>query len=427
LTRVFKFGGASIESAARVHNMAAIIEQHQQGPLLLIVSAMGKTTNALEKVAAAFNAGKQTEATELFALVEAEHNARCQELLSGANCDNCIKALQNIYAEADWILNGVSERHPHYYYDQLVCLGELMSTTIVSHYFNANNISNHWFDVRDVIITDDTWREGKIEWDATQSNVDRIVKPLFQQHNILISQGFVGSTTDNESTTLGREGSDYTAAVFSNMLDAESQTIWKDVPSLLSGDPKIFKDVTAIPEISYYEVIEMSYYGAQVIHPKTIKPLQNKNIPLYVKCFLDSSLPGTIIRHEVSNVSYPPILVLKCDQTLLEVYSNNLSFITDEKLSDIYEIFHASKAKINVMQTAAVMFLACIDADAEKIAMLHEKLGREYRIEQTNGIELITIRHHNEQIIAELCKGKKIILQQKGEHTIRVLAQVQGA
>jgi aspartate kinase len=424
MVQVFKFGGASIESAARIRAMADIIKPHSGSKLLLIISALGKTTNALENVAAAFNAGNAAQARELFSLLEAEHNALAQDLMATAEANACIASLQNIYAEADWILHGEPERRAQYYYDQLVCLGEMMSTTLVSHFFNASALPNKWFDVRDVVTTDDTWQEASIDWQSTQSNVNRIVKPLFVANDMLISQGFVGCTTDNESTTLGREGSDYTAAVFSNMLDAASQTIWKDVPSLLSGDPKIFEDVVPIPEITYYEVIEMSYYGAQVIHPKTIKPLQNKMIPLYVKCFLDSSLPGTVIKHEVAIAQYPPILVLKPRQTLLEVYTKDLSFITDDKLSDIYDIFHSTKTHINVLQSAAVMFLACIDTDTEKIAALHAQLADGYRIEQTNDIELITIRHHTPEIIEQLTAGKQIILQQKGERTIRVLAKV---
>jgi aspartate kinase len=421
MINVFKFGGASIKDAQCIRNMADIIKQHNQEKLVLIISALGKTTNALEKVAQAFNENNSTHAQELFALIEAEHNALSQELMPAALSAKCVDALQNIYAEADWILNGNLGRHPNYYYDQIVCLGEMMSTTIISHYFNSIDLHNVWQDVRDIIQTDETWREGKVNWEATQDNITKTILPQFEQKNIIISQGFIGSTTDCESTTLGREGSDYTAAIFTNMLDAKSLTIWKDVPGLLSGDPKIFTDVTEIKEISYYEVIEMSYYGAQVIHPKTIKPLQNKQIPLYVKCFLDTKIPGTIIKHNVAAKTYPPILVQKKNQVLLEVYSKDLSFITDDKLSYIYETFHGLNIKINVMQTAAVMFLACVDDDSEKLEKLSSSLDTEFRIERTNNIELLTIRHHNPQIIEKLSAGKKIILQQKGEHTLRML------
>jgi aspartate kinase len=419
--KIFKFGGASIANAACINNIAALMQDYKTEKVMLVISALGKTTNALEQVALAFNNNNLANAKELFSLIEAEHNALAQELMQGDSCKLCIADLQNIYAEADWILHDAPARSAAYYYDQIVCLGEMMSTTIVSHYFNTQQLHNVWIDVRDVIVTNDTWQEAIVDTVATEKNILQKITPLFENNNVVISQGFIGCTVDNESTTLGREGSDYSASIFANCLNAKSLTIWKDVPSLLSGDPKIFKEVVPLPEISFYEVIEMAYYGAQVIHPKTIKPLQNKNIPLYVKCFLDKNLPGTCITNDTQNRNYPPIFVLKQQQTLLQVSSKDYSFITDDKLSEIYSIFHSLNLHINLMQNAAISFIACINADAEKLNALYTALNNDYKILRNDDIQLLTIRHYTPESIAAQTLNKTIILEQKSRHTVQFL------
>jgi aspartate kinase len=413
--QVFKFGGASIQDAERIRNMANIIKSHIQQPLLLVISALGKTTNALEQVAQAYNK-HDANAAELFALIEAQHNALAQDLMDTTASQACIAQLQQIYAEADWILHSPAVREADYNYDQLVCLGELMSTTIISHYFNTQGIANVWQDVRDIIISDSTWRDAGIHWAATQQNVTQKLLPLLLQHNVC----FIAATTDNESTTLGREGSDYTGAVLANMLSANNLSIWKDVKGLLNGDPKIFKNLEEIKTISYYEVIEMAYYGAQVIHPKSIKPLQNKQIPLYVKCFLQPQFEGTCITENVQH-PYPPIYVLKTNQTLLQVYSKDFSFITDDKLSEIYSIFHDLHVRINIIQNAAISFLACIDHHQEKVDKLYKALEANYKIVRNDDVSLLTIRHYTQQAIDENITGKTVLLEQKSRSTVQYI------
>lgn len=278
--KVFKFGGASINSIERIQNVAKIIQQFKGEKLLIIFSAMGKVTNELEKVASAFYAGNKEEALSLFYLVKQMHLSLSQQLNN-----HPVSELSNIFTEVEWLLHDKPVRDYDYYYDQIVCCGELLSTICMSEYLNTINCNNKWIDVRDIFRTDDNFREANIDWHFSQQKVNEIIKPLFNETDIIITQGFIGATDENESTTFGREGSDYSAAIFSNMLDAESQTIWKDVEGVMNADPKLFPAAQLIDQLSYLEVIEMAYYGAQVIHPKTIKPLQNKGIPLIVKCF----------------------------------------------------------------------------------------------------------------------------------------------
>ena len=288
--KVFKFGGASVNSIERIKNVGTILQQYREQKILVVISAMGKTTNALEKVVEAFYNNKKEEALQLFEQVKQQHLTTAKYLLV-THYLACENQLKDFFTEVEWLLHDKPARDFDYYYDQVVCVGELLSTSIVSFYLNEAGIKNQWIDVRDVFRTDDNFRDANIDWAYTQQKVASDVMPRFNTTDIILTQGFIGSTDENESTTLGREGSDYTAAIFANMLDAESQTIWKDVEGVMNADPKQFPDAKLISELNYTEAIEMTYYGAQVIHPKTIKPLQNKQIPFYVKCFLDPSLP----------------------------------------------------------------------------------------------------------------------------------------
>jgi aspartate kinase len=421
IMKVFKFGGASIQDADKIRNVATIIKGYPDQQIVIVASALGKTTNALEQVVDTFMQNDLPKAKELFSFLEITHNALAQDLMQDHDAATCITQLQNIYAEADWILHDKPVREYDYYYDQIVCLGELMSTTLLHHYFTSIHIKNTWQDIRDVFRTDTTWREANIDVEFTKQQVHKTIGAQLGNTNIVITQGFIGCTDENESTTLGREGSDYSAALLANMLDAESVTIWKDVKGLLSGDPKLFDNVSEIKTISYYEVIEMAYYGAQVIHPKTIKPLYTKNIPLYVKCFLDPALQGTVIQTEVENANYPPILVLKKKQTLLQLFSKDYSFITDDKLSEIYNTFHNLHTHINIIQNAAISFLACIDDNKTKVEAIYKALENDYKILRNDDVELLTIRHYTADVIAEHIGNKTIILEQKSRHTIQVV------
>jgi aspartate kinase len=418
--KVFKFGGASLESVERIRQVAQIVQSFPEEKLLIVISAMAKTTNELEKVAESFFLGKREIAAQLLSNIE-QHHIDVAESLLGTREHPLFAQLQQFSTEAEWTLGEKPLRTYDYYYDQLVSLGELLSTAIVSAFFNNIGLSNTWVDVRDVFRTDDNFRDANIDWVYTQRQVTEKVAPLFATTSIVITQGFIGATDQNESVTLGREGSDYSAAVFANMLDAESQTIWKDVEGLKNADPKLFPNTINIPEISYGEVIEMAYYGAQVIHPKTIKPLQNKQIPLLVKCFLDKNLPGTVIKETADVKQLPPIIVLKKDQVLLNITSKDYSFITEDKISDIYEIFHALKVKINLMQNGAINFSCCIDNNPEKIELLIKTLHQQFKIVYNEGLELLTVRYYQANLLEELSNGHTILLEQRSPATIQRL------
>ena len=413
--KVFKFGGASINSIERIENVAKIIQDHQGEKLLIIISAMGKITNALEKVAAAFYSGDKVTALALFQAVKQEHIDLADQLIHHQPA-----AMADIFTEVEWLLHDKPVRDYDYYYDQVVCCGELLSTAIISDYLNSINTKNQWIDVRDILRTDDNFRDANIDWNFSQQKVQDIILPIFQTTDIIITQGFIGATDENESTTLGREGSDYTAAVFANMLNAESQTIWKDVEGVMNADPKHFTDAQFISGLSYAEIIEMAYYGAQVIHPKTIKPLQNKSIPLHVRCFLKPALAGTIISSQpVHNL--PPVIVVKNNQVLMQLSSRDFSFIEDELAGKLQQLFTQIKISPNLTQNGAINLLCCFDDKPEKIEKLALAASEFFDVQIEKNCTLLTIRHYNEAIIQKLTAGKTQLLSQKTRETIQVL------
>lgn len=420
---VFKFGGASVNSVERIQNIATILRNYPGEKILIVISAMGKTTNALEKVAEAFYKGKKDEALQLFEDVKQQHLHTARQLMA-SGYTHCEERLRDFFTEAEWLLHDKPVREYDYYYDQLVCVGELLSTAIVSFYLNETGLTNQWLDVRDIFRTDDNFRDATIDWAYTANKVSTDVAPLFKQGNLIITQGFIGSTDENESTTLGREGSDYTAAVFANLLNAQGQTIWKDVESVMNADPKLFPDAQAIPELNYNEVIEMAYYGAQVIHPKTIKPLQNKGIPLYVKCFLDASLPGTVI-HAQTVKGLPPIIVLKENQAMIEMNSKDFSFVGEHHVGSLYHLFEQLKLKPNLTQNGAISFVCVLDDRAEKIEKLATEAAHLFDVQVTKGLTLLTIRHYNQQVFEKLTAGKKILLRQQTPETVQLLLENQ--
>lgn len=422
IMRVFKFGGASIETSSRVKNVVNIIRQHLDQPLLVVISAKGKTTNDLEEVVNACIENNQAQATQLLEAIIHDHMSFTHELLSDSSHEVFDK-LNELFTEIQWVLTEPSGRVADYYYDQIVSIGELLSTAIIQAFCIQEGLTCGWMDVRDILKTDDNYRDAAVLWPETLQNVNQSLKPYLEKQGLVITQGFIGSTMENHSVTLGREGSDYSAAIFSNMLDAESLSIWKDVPSLLNADPKIFPNTVAIPEITFYEVIEMSFYGAQVIHPKTIKPLQNKGIPLYVRCFLDPSLPGTVIHQTDKTIAYPPIMVLKTNQVLLQVNTRDYSFITEDNLSTIYQLFHDCKIKINMIQNAAISFVACIDANETKLMTLLERLQQHYDVKRNEQLFLFTVRHYTDEVLNEELKNRTVLLTQKTRQTIQMVVQ----
>ena len=380
---------------------------------------MGKTTNALEKVAEAFYSGHKDEALRLFQQVKDIHLTTAKYLLV-RNYLAAETQLKDFFTEVEWLLHDRPVRDYDYYYDQIVCIGELLSTSIISAYLAESGIDNQWIDVRDIIRTDANFRDAAIDWNHTQQKVTSEILPLFNESPIVLTQGFIGSTSDNESTTLGREGSDYTAAVFANMLDAESQTIWKDVEGVMNADPKLFSEAKIISELNYDEVIEMAYYGAQVIHPKTIKPLQNKGIPLYVKCFLDASLPGTVI-HNSAIKGLPPIIVLKQDQALIHFHSKDFSFVGETGVGKLYHLFGGIRIKPNLLQTGAVSLQVCLDDRSDKIEKLALSAADLFDVQVEKGLTLLTIRHYDADVLARHTAGRQEVLRQQTKETVQIL------
>jgi aspartate kinase len=417
--QIFKFGGASVNSVERIQNLPGILRQYENERLLVVISAMGKTTNAFEKVVEAFFAGRQQEALQLFNAIKQNHITTAKYLLV-THFNACMEQLNNFFTEVEWLLHDKPARHFDYYYDQVVCIGELLSTAIMSAYLNEAGIKNVLTDVRDIIRTDDNFRDANIDWDFTQNNVNTTLLPLFNSTNIVITQGFIGATDENESTTLGREGSDYTAAVFASMLNATKQTIWKDVQGVMNADPKAFPEAQYISELNYNEVIEMAYYGAQVIHPKTIKPLQNKGIPLHVKCFLDPGSPGTII-HNKSVDHLPPIIVVKEEQALLHLRTQDFSFVGEKPVSELYQMLAEIRVKPNLIQTAAVSIMLCLDDKPEKIEQLALSASTEFEVGVEKRLTLLTIRHYTDEVLQKMTAGKTILLRQQSPETVQLL------
>ncbi len=417
--KVFKFGGTSINSVDRIQNVGNILKGYTGEKILVIISAMGKTTNALEKVVDAFFEGRKEDALQLFQQVKDQH-LNTLKYLTTLHWKAAEDHLKDFFTEIEWLLHDQPVREYDYYYDQIVCSGELMSTAMMSDYLNEAGIANAWVDVRDIIRTDDNFRDANIDWDFTKQKVADTIEPLFQNNDIIITQGFIGATDENESTTLGREGSDFSAAIFANLLNAESQTIWKDVEGVMNADPKQFPDAVFLDALSYTEVIEMAYYGAQVIHPKTIKPLQNKNIPLHVRCFLQPELAGTIISKKPVH-HLPPVIVLKNKQVLLELSSKDFSFVGEAYVSRLYEIFAQIKIRPNLIQNGAISILCCLDDRADKIEKLAFAAAEIFDVQMQKDLTLLTIRHYTKEKYDELTKDKTIILTQRTTETVQVL------
>src|SRR5258706_1053855 len=417
--KVFKFGGASVNSVERIKNLGDILRQCSHEKIMVVVSAMGKTTNALEKVVDAFYNQNKEQALQLFEQVKQQHLTTAKYLLV-THYLACEEQLKNFFTEVEWLLHDKPVRSYDYYYDQVVCAGELLSTAIVSAYLDEKGIQNKWVDIRDIIRTDDNFRDANIDLEFTQKKINSSIVSLFQHSDIILTQGFIGATDENESTTLGREGSDYTAAVFANMLDAESLTIWKDVIAVMNVDPKQFQHAEAIAELNYNEVIEMAYYGAQVIHPKTIKPLQNKSIPFYVKCFLDPSLPGTVI-HNKSLRNLPPIIVLKEKQVMIEMSTKDFSFAGERHVATLYSLLEKLNIKPNLTQNTAISFISVLDNRADKIENLAFEVSEIFNVRVMKDLTLLTIRHYNKEIVEKLTTGKTILLRQQTPETIQIV------
>src|SRR6201746_1416652 len=347
---VFKFGGASVKDAAGIVNLGKVVNMYAGKPLLSVVSAMGKTTNALEKLTKAY-VNQTDDLHDNYEEIKQYHYQTIAELFD-ANAP-VFDEVANTFVEIDWMIEDEPHDDYDFIYDQIVSIGELVSTRIIAAYLNQAGIKTQWLDVRGYIHTDNNYREGNVYWDKTKESINQDIPKLLDKA-VVVTQGFLGGTSENFTTTLGREGSDYTASIFASCLGAESVTTWKDVSGILNADPKHFEDTIKFDELTYTEAIEMTYYGATVIHPKTIKPLQNAKIPLLVKSFYSPDAPGTVISEKWHHLFKKPVIIIKQDQVLLSLSTKDYSFITEDHLSDIFGKFAKSHVKINMMQTSAL-------------------------------------------------------------------------
>lgn len=414
---VFKFGGASVKDADGLVNLANVVKRYEGNELLIVVSAMGKTTNALEKLVNAYVEGGEN-LYAIFDGIKQYHDDILKQLFESSH--PVFNEVANTFVEIDWAIEDEPHDDYDFIYDQIVSIGELVSSRIVNAYLSKAGIKSHWLDVRGYIHTDNNYREGNVQWDKTKADISTEIPPLLQK-GIVVTQGFLGGTSENFTTTLGREGSDYTAAIFGACLAAESVTTWKDVPGILNADPKFFEDTVKFDELSYTEAIEMTYYGATVIHPKTIKPLQNANIPLLVKPFADAGASGTIIKENAVNKYVKPVIILKQNQVLLSVSARDYSFISENHLSEIFDLFAQNQVKINMMQISALSFSVCFDYQEWHFKKLLTALNDNFKVKYNTGLRLITLRHYLPAYLKEVTENKTVLLEQVSRNTVQVV------
>ncbi len=420
--KVFKFGGASVNSADAVKNVVTIVNNYIDDNLLIVISAMGKTTNALEQLTDAYY--NNDAYSFIYNNIKDYHHNIINELFA-EDKSIILNDINTLFKSLDKKLNLKPTTNYDYEYDQIVVYGELLSTKIIHHYLKTTGVWNIWFDARKVIITDNTFKEAKVNWELTSDEIDFSIASKYKnnENRIIITQGFIGGTLNGISTTLGREGSDYTASIFAYCLNAEEVIIWKDVPGVLNADPKYFEDTHKLDSISYREAIELAYYGASIIHPKTIKPLQNKNIPLRVKSFINPDESGTIISDIDHADGLMPSFIFKKNQTLVSISPRDFSFIAEDNLSDIFRIIADTGIKINLMQNSAISFSICIDENKKRLDRLIESLKKDYQVKYNQELELITIRHYDQQTIDKIVGNRRIYVEQKNRLTTQLIVE----
>jgi aspartate kinase len=412
--QVFKFGGASVKDAEAVKNVSAILKKFATEPTVVVISAMGKVTNMLENLVNAYFHG-EGDPTAILNEIKAYHLAILDNLFPQKN-QAAYHDLENVFVELLWAIEEEPSFSYGHHYDQIVSQGEVLSTKIISAYLNASGVANTWLDARGIIQTDNSYREGRVDYALSETLVQTQLMSLLKNSPLVITQGFIGGTSENYTTTLGREGSDYTAALLAYFTNAKQVVIWKDVPGVLNADPKYFKNTKKIDELTYHDAIELTYFGVSVIHPKTIKPLQNKNIPLYVKSFLQPDEPGTIIRDSDKRnpiTSY----IFKTGQILLSIQPKDFSFIAEDNLSAIFNLFSKHKVHINMMQNSAISFSACADDDKYKIPDLIADLQQDFKVLYNSEVQLMTIRNYDQETVNKLSAGKLILIEQRSRHT----------
>ncbi|MFN5415732.1 MAG: aspartate kinase [Flavobacteriia bacterium] len=417
---VFKFGGASVKDAPSVKNVAKILSLFEHSKKVVVVSAMGKSTNLLEEIVVALKDQNEQKFDLLVDQLYDFHLTILDDLFTEKHF--------KVYAQLDTIFENlrlkkqqVFSDNYHFEYDQIVSLGEVISTLIVEAYLRELGEKSTWIDARKLIRTDHNYRDANVDWKKTEELILNAVNPQIHNSDTFITQGFVGHTTEGFTTTLGREGSDYTAGIFAYCLNAENVTIWKDVPGMLNADPKWFDDTIKLDKISFREAIELSYYGATVIHPKTIKPLQNKKIPLYVKSFVDPNAEGTIIQESTEFDHLVPSFIFKMNQVLFSITPKDFSFIVEENLSAIFDKLAKVGAKINVMQNSALSFSFALDQNKIDIQEIYDLFKESYEVRYNQNLELVTIRHYNQETIDRVMVNKDLIMEQKTRYTIRIL------
>lgn len=404
--KVFKFGGASVNSASAVRNMASIVEKHLDAdPLVVVVSAMGKTTNLLEEIVA-------NPSPTLLQQLKDYHFQIALDLLPND---------EDIIEKINALLPAQIEGEYNFRYDQIVSHGELISTTIIAHYLNHHGISTQWVDARELIITNSRFRDAAIDWPRTQANVNAYFDGRQKTTKVFLTQGFIGGTPDGYTTTLGREGSDYSAAILAHCLEAESVTIWKDVPGFLNADPKFFSDTVKLNHLPYNEAIELSYYGASVIHPKTVKPLQNKGIPLFVRSFVTPDAEGSAIGNYHTISPETPLYIFRNNQILLSIMPRDFSFIAEDNLQLIFAMLSEVGIRVNLMQNSALSFSICVDNHPQLIPSLIERLRRLFRVRYNENLQLITIRYYNQAVIDRTVASQPILLEQRSRLTAQVV------
>ncbi|MFH0896117.1 MAG: aspartate kinase [Bacteroidota bacterium] len=423
--KVFKFGGASVKDAYSLKNIASVLSLHKEDSLVVVVSAMGKMTNALEQLLEDYFHKRNSKNEKLDTIKTFHKNIM----------DALFPANHKVYAQVDLLYSAlekkislpVSEEYD-YEYDQIVPYGELISSRIVNAYLKDSGLTSKWMDAREFIKTDNSYRDAKIDWELSGELTCQAIIPYLRgtngdKRNIILTQGFIGTAEDDTMSTLGREGSDYSAAILAYLLKAESVTIWKDVPGVLNADPKWLADAIKLDEISYREAIELAYYGASVIHPKTIKPLENAGIPLYVKCFLDPKLSGTEIS-PTSVIQLPtPVFIRKQNQVLISISPRDFSFIVEKNLSLIFARMARYSVKANLMQNSAISFSICVDNDKYRIPKLIADLQNEFKVKYNDELELFTIRHYTDESVKRVANGRKILLEQKSRYTLQLVVK----
>ncbi len=420
--KVFKFGGASVKSADAVRNVAKIVKMFDGDKLGIVISAMGKTTNAMERIVDALCDRTKDEFKDLVEERRAFHNEILEDLFPDKSADIFV----DIEREFDALIAKYDDPIPDNFdfeYDQIVSLGEVISTKIVTAFLNSQGVHALWADARKLVRTDRCYREAEVDWDKTTDRIQSYFVPNFKTCDVQITQGFVGHTSEGFTTTLGREGSDFSAGILAYCCGAESVTIWKDVPGMLNADPKWFDNTIKLDQISFREAIELAYYGASVIHPKTIKPLQNKGIPLYVKSFIEPSAAGTVIQSSTESDHLVPSFIFKMNQVLFSITPKDFSFLVEKNLSDIFERLDRVNAKINIMQNSALNFSILLDEAKTDIPKMVEAFEDTYNVKYNEGLELVTIRHYDQATIDRVTVDKEVLLQQKTRETARLIVK----